>query len=54
MAETEASKAPANPAPGVLAEGAAPPATRAGDLGLAVFSVVWAVIVIAVGMWMQA
>lgn len=46
--------APANPSPGILPEGAAPPANRAGDLGMAIFGVVWALVVIAVGMWLQS
>jgi hypothetical protein len=54
MAQTEAPPvAPESPAPGVLAEGVAPPADRKGDVGLMVFGVVWAVVVIAVGMWLQ-
>jgi hypothetical protein len=54
MAEDQAPKVPENPAPGVLPEGAAPPASRMGDLGLAAFAVVWAIVVIAVGMWIQS
>lgn len=53
MAENEAAQVPENPAPGILPAGAEPPAPRLGDLGLAVFGVVWAMVVIAVGMWMQ-
>lgn len=53
MAEEEAAQVPENPAPGILAEGAAPPASRMGDLGLAAFAIIWAVVVIAVGMWIQ-
>jgi hypothetical protein len=52
MADNEAPQVPENPAPGVLPEGA-PGADRLGDLGLAVFGVVWAIVVIAVGMWLQ-
>jgi hypothetical protein len=53
MAENEESKVPKNPAPGIVPEGAAPPASRMGDLGMAAFGVVWAIVVIAVGMWLQ-
>ena len=53
MAENEAEQVPENPAPGIVPEGAAEPASRMGDLGLAAFGVVWAIIVIVVGVWMQ-
>ncbi len=53
MAQNEAKQIPENPAPGVLPEGAAEPASRMGDLGMAAFGVAWAIVVIAVGMWMQ-
>jgi hypothetical protein len=53
MADNEAPQVPENPAPGILPEGAAPPATRMGDLGLALGAIAWAIVVIAVGMWIQ-
>ncbi len=53
MAEDEAKQISENPAPGVLPEGAAESASRMGDLGMAAFGVAWAIVVIAVGMWMQ-
>ncbi len=52
MADQEESKVPENPAPGVLPEGT-PGASRKGDVGLMAFGIVWAIIVIAVGMWLQ-
>jgi hypothetical protein len=52
MAENEEPQVPENPAPGVLPEGS-PGADRLGDLGLTAFGIVWAIIVIAVGMWLQ-
>jgi len=53
MAEAETKQVPDNPAPGVLPAGAAEPSGRMGDLGMAAFGVAWAIVVIAVGMWMQ-
>ncbi len=53
MAENEETKVPENVAPGITPEAAVEPSGRMGDLGLTAFGIVWAIVVIAVGIWMQ-
>ncbi|MFH1466284.1 MAG: hypothetical protein ABIO70_18010 [Pseudomonadota bacterium] len=48
MADTEQNQAPAEPSP------AQPPPGHLGDFGYALLAVAWGVVVIAVGMWLQA
>ena len=51
MAEPQANQAPADPPPAVASE---PPPGNLGDFGYALLAVVWALVVIGAGMWLQS